>query len=60
VSQSWVNGKVVLKDIPYYLVPNQKEIHQQATIEWQGKTIHPVKLPLAVEQPRDLTILVFQ
>jgi hypothetical protein len=43
----------------YYLVPNQKEILiKQATIEWAVYPIQSKWLP--VEQPRDLTILVFQ
>jgi hypothetical protein len=41
----------------YYLVPNQKEIYKQATIEYNGQVYKtdPVKITVtaAVEQPRD-------
>jgi hypothetical protein len=58
VSQSWVNGRSSFEKIySYYLVPNQKEILQSSSIEYNGQVYKtdPVKINVtaAVEQPRD-------
>jgi hypothetical protein len=58
VSQSWVNGKVVLKRYTLIILyPIKKITIKQATIEYNGQVYKtdPVKITVtaAVEQPRD-------